>query len=156
MTTNTDELRLQITGMDCASCAQTIRKGVAGLPGVDSAELNFTTGTLCVRGAAPAERVVARVRELGYDVAGRAPAGDRERSDHDHEAHEHADHDHADPPTASDGRPATGLLAYLWGAATRGPRSSPRCWCCRDCCSTSYCQGWASGRPFSRAWRCWP
>ncbi len=115
MTTSTDELRLQITGMDCASCAQTIRKGVAGLPGVDSAELNFTTGTLCVRGAAPAERVVARVRELGYDVAGGAPAGDRERNDHDHEAPEHAGHDHAGPPTASDGQPATGLLAYLWG-----------------------------------------
>ncbi|MCW5862368.1 MAG: heavy metal translocating P-type ATPase [Anaerolineae bacterium] len=69
------EQRFQITGMDCANCAQTVRKGVAGLPDVDSAELNFTTGTLCVRGSAPAERVVARVRELGYDVEDGRGAG---------------------------------------------------------------------------------
>ena len=59
------ELRFQISGMDCADCARTVEKGVARLEQVESAALNFTTGTLCVRGAAPAERVVARVRELG-------------------------------------------------------------------------------------------
>jgi len=91
--------------MDCANCAQTVRKGVAGLPDVDSAELNFTTGTLCVRGSAPAERVVARVRELGYDVEERAPAGGHARSDH--EGHDHA--------AGGGGVAARGLLPYLWG-----------------------------------------
>jgi len=70
-----DEQRFQIAGMDCADCARSIEKGVARLDEVDSAELNFTTGTLCVRGSAPAERVVARVRELGYDVEDGRGAG---------------------------------------------------------------------------------
>ena len=54
--------------MDCADCARSIEKGVARLDEVESAALNFTTGTLCVRGPVAAERVVGRVRELGYDV----------------------------------------------------------------------------------------
>ena len=62
------EQRFQIAGMDCADCARTVEKGVARLDEVESAALNFTTGTLCVRGPVAAERVVGRVRELGYDV----------------------------------------------------------------------------------------
>ena len=63
------EQRFQIAGMDCADCARSIEKGVGRLDEVETAALNFTTGTLCVRGPVAAERVVARVRELGYDVA---------------------------------------------------------------------------------------
>ncbi len=96
------EQRFQITGMDCANCAQTVRKGVAGLPDVDSAELNFTTGTLCVRGAAPAERVVARVRELGYDVEeGRGAEEQGSRGE-----------EQASPLPP---RPPAPLLSYFWG-----------------------------------------
>ena len=69
------EQRFQIAGMDCADCARSIEKGVARLEQVEAAVLNFTTGTLAVRGPVAAERVVARVRELGYDVA--APTADR-------------------------------------------------------------------------------
>ena len=71
------EQRFQIAGMDCADCARSIEKGVARLEQVEAAALNFTTGTLAVRGPVAAERVVARVRELGYDVA--APTADDRR-----------------------------------------------------------------------------
>ena len=62
--------------MDCADCARSIEKGVARLDEVESAALNFTTGTLCVRGPVAAERVVGRVRELGYDVEEGQESGD--------------------------------------------------------------------------------
>ena len=43
MITTDTELRFQITGMDCASCARTIETGVAKLPDVTEATLAFAT-----------------------------------------------------------------------------------------------------------------
>ncbi|MCB9422237.1 MAG: heavy metal translocating P-type ATPase [Ardenticatenaceae bacterium] len=64
-----DEQVFHIKGLDCASCALTVEKGVARLENIDLASLNFSTETLRVRGDVAPEMVVARVRELGYDVA---------------------------------------------------------------------------------------
>ena len=66
-----------ITGMDCANCAMSIERGVAGMPGVDQCALTYSTAKLRVSGAASQQEVVARVRQLGYDAAlddGSAPA----------------------------------------------------------------------------------
>ena len=68
MTSKIDEQTFLVTGMDCASCAQNIATGVDNLKGVDSCALSFTTGKLRVQGDIPAETVVKRVRDLGYDV----------------------------------------------------------------------------------------
>lgn len=57
-----------IGGMDCASCARTIESGVGKLPGVESCELSFATGTLRVHGSATREEVADRVRALGFSV----------------------------------------------------------------------------------------
>lgn len=62
--------------------------------------INFATGTLRVVGDVPPERVVARVRELGYEVADDLP----ETTDH-----------RLQPP--SEPRSSGGLLAYLWSRA---------------------------------------
>ena len=59
----------RVTGMDCASCAQTVENGVARLNGVDSCQLNFTTETLRVSGTAVPQHIISRIQELGYDVA---------------------------------------------------------------------------------------
>jgi Cd2+/Zn2+-exporting ATPase len=105
------EQRFQITGMDCANCARTVETGVAKLDGVREAALNFTTGILRVEGSAPAEWVIGRVRELGYDVAtaGQRPptAGDRPRTKEEH--------DRVDAHTNGGRRSAVGgLFRYLW------------------------------------------
>ncbi|MBK8987234.1 MAG: heavy metal translocating P-type ATPase [Chloroflexi bacterium] len=63
------EQTFQITGMDCADCARSVEKGVARLAGIESCQLNFTTETLRVTGNADRAAIVARVQELGYDVA---------------------------------------------------------------------------------------
>jgi Cd2+/Zn2+-exporting ATPase len=89
------EQRFQIEGMDCADCARSIEKGVARLDAVESAALNFTTGTLCVRGPVAAERVVARVQELGYDVEG-------------------VTSEDSSPATRHSPPAPTGVLRYLW------------------------------------------
>jgi copper chaperone CopZ len=54
--------------MDCAHCAQTIQTGVQQLVGVQTCELNFTTGTLHVQGDIQPEQVQAKVEALGYAV----------------------------------------------------------------------------------------
>jgi Zn2+/Cd2+-exporting ATPase len=59
----------QITGMDCASCAQSIETAVAQLDGVQEATLNFTTETLRVSGSLPRAAIIKRVEEIGYSVA---------------------------------------------------------------------------------------
>ncbi|MCU0493256.1 MAG: heavy metal translocating P-type ATPase [Chloroflexaceae bacterium] len=66
--TNTS-FTLNIRGMDCAGCAQTIQTGVVRLKGVEHCNLNFTSEKLQVSGTVSREAVVARVRELGYEVA---------------------------------------------------------------------------------------
>ena len=63
-----NERRFRVTGMDCASCAASIETGVSRLDGVDACAISFTTETLSVSGPVAAEIVIARVRELGYDV----------------------------------------------------------------------------------------
>ena len=65
---------LPVTGLDCAKCAQTLEAGVGRLEGVRSCQVNFAAGSLRVEGEVSREQVVARVRELGYDVADEASA----------------------------------------------------------------------------------
>jgi|CXWK01.1.fsa_nt_gi Cd2+/Zn2+-exporting ATPase len=101
------EQRFQIAGMDCADCARSIEKGVARLDEVESAALNFTTGTLCVRGPVAAERVVGRVRELGYDVEeGQESGGAGAQGSTEEPA--------LSPPPPRSPAP---LLPYLWARA---------------------------------------
>ncbi len=65
----------RITGMDCADCARSIERGVARMNGVQACSLNYMAAVLVVDGAdITRDAVIARVRELGYDVATEAAA----------------------------------------------------------------------------------
>jgi Cd2+/Zn2+-exporting ATPase len=72
------ERTFHVTGLDCASCAQTLEQGVARLSGVQACQVQFASGTLRVVGDVSFAQLQARVRELGYDLAapteGPAPA----------------------------------------------------------------------------------
>jgi Cd2+/Zn2+-exporting ATPase len=63
------EQTFTVQGMDCAHCAQTVRDGVALLPGVTACELSFVTEKLRVSGDVSAEAITERVRALGYRLA---------------------------------------------------------------------------------------
>jgi Cd2+/Zn2+-exporting ATPase len=63
------EIAFGVTGMDCASCAQTIEHGVASLPGVNAASVSFATATLTVEGDVTADTLRKRVAQLGYGLS---------------------------------------------------------------------------------------
>jgi len=111
MDQNQIEQRFTITGMDCASCARTVETGVAKLDDVQAAMLNFTTGVLRVSGPVAPERVIARVQELGYDVAETAD-GDTTYEIRDTSS----EHSSLVTLAAVSGRSSAvgGLLPYLW------------------------------------------
>jgi len=64
-------VELPLAGMSCAACATRIEQGLAALEGVRTAAVNFAAERARVTydpAALGVERLVARVRELGYDV----------------------------------------------------------------------------------------
>lgn len=62
-----DIKHIRVTGMDCASCARSVEKGVSALEGVETCELDFSSGRLRVSGAVAEDEILGRVRALGYD-----------------------------------------------------------------------------------------
>ena len=62
----TDARRFAVDGMDCASCALTVEKVVAGLEGADAVRVSFGNATLFVGGPVSAEAVSAAVTRAGY------------------------------------------------------------------------------------------
>jgi len=65
-------IELDILGMTCAACANTVERSLARTPGVDAAHVNIATERASVS-FDPSEvdlsRLVSRVREAGYDAA---------------------------------------------------------------------------------------
>src|SRR6188508_236156 len=76
----TAEVRLDLEGMTCASCAARIEKKLNQLDGVE-ATVNFATEQATVRpGDVPLAALVGAVESVGYGARPAAPA---------HEAHHH-------------------------------------------------------------------
>ncbi len=68
---------LEIEGIDCADCAQTLEKGVARLDGVLWVAVNFAAARMRVEYEAnrvTRADIVARIRQLGYEVGGEEAA----------------------------------------------------------------------------------
>ena len=64
--------------MSCAACVRRVEEGLKALPGVKDAAVNFATGKALVEydpGVASADGMADTVRELGYEVVSREPAG---------------------------------------------------------------------------------
>ena len=62
-------LTLSIQGMHCASCVTTIENALSAVPGVEEASVNLATARAEVRGRNLAPpRLIAAVRESGYDA----------------------------------------------------------------------------------------
>ena len=58
--------RFRVDGMDCASCARTVEKVVAGLDGVSNVDVSFGNAMLLVGGEVDAKVITAAVRRAGY------------------------------------------------------------------------------------------
>ncbi|TYO96156.1 Cd2+/Zn2+-exporting ATPase [Desulfallas thermosapovorans DSM 6562] len=53
-------------GLDCADCAAKLEKRVAGLPGVEEAEINFGASKINVRHTASVPKIIRAIKEAGY------------------------------------------------------------------------------------------
>jgi Cd2+/Zn2+-exporting ATPase len=70
---DTDRLKVKIAGMDCGNCALTIENSIRKIPGVEQADVSFTTETMEVAGPVSIADIEARLKELGYRIASDAP-----------------------------------------------------------------------------------
>lgn len=64
-----EEIRIGVVGMTCASCALRIQKGIRDLDGVGQANVNFATEKAVVRlgpDGADLTQVLERIRDVGY------------------------------------------------------------------------------------------
>ena len=69
--TKAERIDLPIIGMSCAACATTVQKSLAGLKGVESANVNLATTQATVLfqpQMVGASDLVSRVKKSGYDV----------------------------------------------------------------------------------------
>lgn len=62
----TTELVVPVRGMTCAACATTIERGLSQLPGVDSAQVSYTTRVATVSGQLDEADIIRAIGELGY------------------------------------------------------------------------------------------
>ena len=61
----------RVVGLDCPDCARTVEKSARQIDGVQSADLNFTTGILLLEydpASDPREAVIAAVRAAGHGI----------------------------------------------------------------------------------------
>ncbi|NCT81704.1 MAG: copper-translocating P-type ATPase [Comamonadaceae bacterium] len=68
---NPHGIKLQVTGMTCASCVMRVEKTLKAVPGVQDASVNLATeqATVSADNSVSAEVLTAAVRKAGYDVA---------------------------------------------------------------------------------------
>jgi Cu+-exporting ATPase len=68
---NSGALKLQITGMTCASCAGRVEKALSKVPGVTSVTVNLATERATVRSlaAVPVSALTAAVEKAGYSAS---------------------------------------------------------------------------------------
>jgi copper ion binding protein len=65
--------QLQIKGMSCAHCVQTVTKALESVPGVTKAQVTLETGIAAVQLSSDqvsAEQLRRAVQEVGYEVEG--------------------------------------------------------------------------------------
>jgi Cu+-exporting ATPase len=68
----TEKARIHITGMTCTTCAATVEKGLADIPGVEQAKVNFTSEEASVAydaGKVDLARITDAIAQLGYGTA---------------------------------------------------------------------------------------
>ena len=58
-----------VTGMSCAACTARVEKAVSSVKGVTSCSVSLLTNSMGVDGTASAEKIIAAVRDAGYEAS---------------------------------------------------------------------------------------
>ena len=61
-----DAAVIKVEGMMCGNCERHVKQALEALPGVESAEADFRTGLVKIRGAASEAALKAAVKNAGY------------------------------------------------------------------------------------------
>ncbi|MFB6166144.1 MAG: heavy-metal-associated domain-containing protein [Haloarculaceae archaeon] len=61
-------IELQVSGMSCEHCEQSVAEALEGVDGVESATADEAAGTATVEGDADVDALVAAVEDAGYDA----------------------------------------------------------------------------------------
>ena len=61
-------LKINVKGMTCGHCAQTVTKAVEAVPAVERAVVDLKTGEVAVEGNADEGAVRQAITDAGYDV----------------------------------------------------------------------------------------
>ena len=77
-----EPLKVKIAGMDCGNCALTIENSIRKLPGVEQADVSFTTETMAVAGNVTLDAIEVRLKELGYRIATDEPQARAQLAEH--------------------------------------------------------------------------
>jgi Cu+-exporting ATPase len=75
------DIRLSIAGMSCAGCVSAVEKALAGVPGVESAQVDLGERTATVEGMAAVDALLAAIRHAGYDAAELTGTADEEEKE---------------------------------------------------------------------------
>ena len=63
-----EPIKVKIAGMDCGNCAITIEESMLQLPGVEAANVSFTTESMELTGNVGMDAIAHRLKELGYRI----------------------------------------------------------------------------------------
>ena len=61
-------IKLNITGMTCPHCLNSVTKALQAVDGVDEADVNLETGEALITGAADPGVLITAVKEAGYNA----------------------------------------------------------------------------------------
>lgn len=124
-------LQLQISGMDCGSCAKTIEAGVQKIIGVQEASVSFASERLHISydpQLVNEKTIYDRIQDLGYTVEEGVETSSNHHTDacgHDHEHHHDHDyshnHEHSQPINKSKQKQKSDLTSWrFWIENRRG------------------------------------
>ncbi|MEN8167698.1 MAG: heavy-metal-associated domain-containing protein [Pseudomonadota bacterium] len=61
-------IKLNVTGMTCPHCLNSVTKALEAVAGVEMAEVSLDTGEALINGAADVQQLLAAVKEAGYSA----------------------------------------------------------------------------------------
>ena len=62
---------ITVTGMSCGGCASSVREEIGDIPGVNTVDVDLSSGTVIIESADPVETAAVEiaVEEAGYQMA---------------------------------------------------------------------------------------
>ena len=64
-----EQLKLQVSGMSCGGCVNSVTKALQGVPGVNEVKVTLESGEVLVSGTPDPAACKAAIESAGFDVS---------------------------------------------------------------------------------------